>query len=204
MKKKKLAILILLLAASLIVTTQLVSAHQTLTVGNYAVEYGWVNEPAIMGQPNDVVINVTQLSAAASATPTVQAGSAAAQPAGGEIDVSSLIIQVVYGGQTKTLTLQPLGENTPGQFVAPMTPMLAGKYTIHLGGTIGATAFNNDVQPEEVKTADLVQFPLVDAAGQAAGASAGLPAWIGIAGLVLGALGTVLGVLSLVRKPASQ
>jgi hypothetical protein len=203
MKSKKLTVLVLLLAMGLLLPSQVVSAHQTLTVGDFAVEYGWVNEPAIIGQPNDVVINVTQLSAADSATPTAQAGGAAVQPASGDIDVSSFIIQVVYGGQTKILTLQPLGENTPGQFVAPMTPMLAGKYTIHLGGTIGATAFNNDVQPEEVKTADVVQFPLVDSS-QAAGSSTGSPSWVGIAGLVLGALGTVLGVYSLLRKPATK
>ncbi len=84
-----------------------------------------------------------------------------------------------------------------------MTPMRAGKYTIHLGGNIGSTAFNTDVIPEEVMTADVVQFPANTS--QAAGASSpsgGSASWPGIAGLVLGALGTILGGFALTRKPA--
>ena len=33
-------------------------AHETITVGNFTVEYGWVNEPPVAGQPNAVVINI--------------------------------------------------------------------------------------------------------------------------------------------------
>ncbi len=186
MKRITLSIIVAVLLAGLLAIFQPASAHQTITVGDYDVEYGWVNEPAIVGQPNDVVINITPKSGSNT-----------------NVDVSALTIQAVYGGQTKALALQPLGENTPGQFVAPMTPMRAGQYTIHLGGNIGSTAFNTDVVPEEVKTADVVQFPAD--AGQAAaasGSSFGLSGWLGIAGLVLGALGTALGLIALSRKPA--
>ena len=142
------------------------------------VEYGWLSEPAVVGQPNAVVINITSnISSTA------------------EIDTSALVIQVVFGPQNKQLTLQPLGEDTPGQFIAPITPMLPGVYTVHLGGNIGTTAFNTDVQPEEVKTADVVQFPAADppSASSTTG-SLGLAGWLGIAGIVLGGFGTVLGL----------
>lgn len=164
------------------------SAHQTITVGDYTVEYGWVSEPAVVGQPNAVVINITS-----NISSTAQ------------IDTSAFTIQVVFGPQTKQLTLQPLGENTPGQFIAPITPMLPGVYTVHLGGNIGTTAFNKDVQPEEVKTADVVQFPTADPAAAATTTSSlGLPGWLGIVGIVLGACGTVLGLVSFTRKPAQK
>jgi len=159
-------------------------AHETVTVGDYAVEYGWVNEPAVAGQPNAVVINV---------------GPESANP-----DVSGLTVQVVFGPETKALTLQPLGENTPGQYIAPLTPTRPGTYTIHLGGSIGATAFNTDVKPEEVQTADVVQFP-VAAAGQASdagGSAMSIAGLLGVAGFFLGALGTVLGAIALARRPA--
>lgn len=159
-------------------------AHQTVTVGDYTVEYGWVNEPAVAGQPNAVVINVGPESANA--------------------DVSGLEVQVVFGPEAKFLTLQPLGENTPGQFIAPLTPMRPGTYTIHLGGSIGKTAFDTDVKPEEVQTADVVQFP-VAAAGQpsdAGGSAVGVVGLLGVAGFFLGALGTVLGLIALARRPA--
>jgi hypothetical protein len=172
--------LILLLGVS-----QVALAHETVKVGDYDVEYGWVNEPAIVGQPNAVVINI-----------------AAEGASDAEIDVSGLTIQAAYGGQTRALTLQPLGEDTPGQFIAPMTPMKAGQYTIHLGGSIGTTSFNNDVVPEEVMTADVVQFPADTGPAATAGAPFGLTGWLAVAGLVLGALGTVLGLVALSRRPA--
>jgi hypothetical protein len=163
-------------------------AHQSITVGDYTVEYGWVNEPAVAGQPNAVVINISPKDAAA----------------GTEVDVSGLKIQVAFGGQTKVLTLQPLSEDTPGQFIAPMTPMRPGKYTVHLSGDVGSTAFDTDVVPEEVNTPDLVQFPVADTAQGSSSASAamGIVGWLGIAGFFLGAIGTVLGVIAISRKPA--
>jgi hypothetical protein len=184
--KKTLSVLALVLVVGIFALPRTVLAHQTVTVGDYAVEYGWVNEPAVAGQPNAVVINVT-----------------APKSPDAAVDVSGLTVQAVYGGQNKLLALQPLGENTPGQYIAPMTPTRPGKYTIHLGGTIGATTFNTDVQPEEVQTADVVQFP-VAAAGELANAnsSAPLPDWLPIAGIVLGVVGTALGILALTRKPA--
>ena len=185
----KLAVIFGLLAGLLLIA-QLVSAHETITVGDYAVEYGWVNEPAIEAQPNAVVINITS-----NISSTNSASSA--------IDTSGLQISAVFGSETKVLTLQPLGENTPGQFVAPMTPMLPGVYTIHLGGNIGTTTFNTDVQPEEVKTADVVQFPVpTPTQSTSSSGSLGLAGWLGIVGIVLGLAGIVVGVVALTRKPA--
>jgi hypothetical protein len=185
-------LLVLSLLVGILSIVTVVSAHQTITVGDFAVEYGWVNEPAVVGQPNAVVINLTS-----TISPT--------NTASPEIDISALQISVVFGPETKLLTLQPLGENTPGQYIAPITPMLPGVYTIHLGGNIGTTMFNTDVQPEEVKTADVVQFP-ASAPAQTTGTSAGLglAGWLGIVGIVLGAFGTALGLFAINRQPAQK
>ncbi len=181
-----LAFCAVLLLVGLLVFPTTVWAHQNVTVGDYTVEYGWVNEPAIVGQANAVVVNITPTNADP------------AKPV--DVDASGLQVQAAYGGQTKALTLQPLGEDTPGQFVAPITPMRAGKYTVHFSGKIGTTTFNNDVQPEEVQTADLVQFPTLENAQ--AGSSSSLPIILGVAGILLGAAGLVLGAIALIRKPA--
>ncbi len=186
-------IIVLIIFCSLLAifsAVQVASAHETVSVGDYAVEYGWVSEPAVVGQPNAVVINLTSTITPTTGTPA-------------EIDISGLQIMVVFGPQSKQLVLQPLGENTPGQYIAPVTPMLPGIYTIHLGGSIGSTAFNTDVQPEEVKTADVVQFPAVDpTAASATTPTLGLAGWLGIAGIVLGAFGTAFGVIAFTRKPS--
>jgi hypothetical protein len=183
MKTKSLLVFAVLLLVVVLAFPQTVLAHQNIQIGDYAVEYGWVNEPAVANQPNAVVINITGANGDTN------------------IDITNLQIQAVLGGEKKMLTLQPLGESTPGQFIAPMTPTRAGTYTFHLSGTVGPTAFNNDVTPEEVHTADLVQFPLAATAAQTA-SGLGLEGWLGLAGIILGALGIFLAVLALSKKPA--
>jgi len=191
MKKQFRFIIILMLLAALLAFPTIAFAHQTVTVGDYNVEYGWVNEPAVVGQPNAVVINIT---------PKDFAASGGAQPP--DQDVSAMTIMAMFGGQNKMLSLQPLAENTPGQFIAPITPMRPGVYTIHLGGKIGTTNFNNDVTPEEVKTSDVVQFPVLDTAAAPAAPAMNVWAIVSIAGFLLGAVGTVLGLMLMMRKPS--
>jgi hypothetical protein len=99
-----------------------------------------------------------------------------------------------YGGQEKALTLQPLGEDTPGQFVAPILPTVPGQYTVKLGGTLGNTAVNAEVQPEEVQSADTLQFPAVSA-GQ--DPSLGTLNWLIYLSLLIGLTALVLGVTAL-------
>ncbi len=172
----------LVLALALAVSFfSLASAHQTVTIGEYDVEYGWYSEPAVAGQPNAVVLNLNLTGAKG---PT-------------DVDTAGLKVEVRFGGQSKVLTLQPLGEDTPGQFLAPITPMRPGTYTIHLSGQIGKTTFNNDVAPEEVQTADLVQFPVQQAA---TADPLGMAGWLGILGIILGLGGILLGVMGLFRR----
>ena len=174
------------------------SAHQTVTDAGYDIEYGWVNEPVIINQPNAVVINITKHSDTTTST--------TATPA--DVDVSGLVISASYGGQVKVLKLQPLGEATPGQFVAPMMPTVAGQYTIQLSGKIdGSDIQTIQVQPEEANTPDLVQFPVASDATAAmtaqlaaAQSQAGTAQTIAIAGVVLGFIGTAAGVYALMRK----
>ena len=191
---------------ALLLVPLVASAHQTTTDAGYDIEYGWVNEPVIINQPNAVVINITKhQDVSASGTTT---GTAVTPAAPADVDVSDLVLEASYGGQTKRLTLQPLGENTPGQFVAPMMPTVAGQYTLQLSGKIDGNAIDTiQVQPEEANSPDLVQFPkIADASAAmtaqlaAAQAQAGTAQTIAIAGVVLGLIGTVVGVYGLLRK----
>jgi hypothetical protein len=193
MKKQSRILIVLVLLVALLAFPTIAFAHQTVKVGDYNVEYGWVNEPAVVGQPNAVVINIT---------PKDFAASGGAQPP--DQDVSAFTIMAMFGGQNKMLALQPLSENTPGQFIAPITPMRPGVYTIHLGGKIGNTNFNNDVTPEEVKTSDVVQFPVLDTTAAASAPSISIWAMVSIAGVLLGAVGTVLGLMLIMRKPSQR
>jgi len=175
MNKKKLILAGLLSLISVVFTIQTAFAHTSVTAGDYTIEIGWVNEPALVGQQNAIVVNVTTTS---DQKPVE--------------DVSGLTVGVSYGGQSKTLTLQPLGEDTPGQYVAPILPTVAGQYTVNLGGKLGTTDVKLDVQPEEVQSADTLQFPSVQSAQQ--GASVDWLVWLGV---LLGLIGIGLGVTAL-------
>lgn len=177
MKKKNLMLAGLISLVSLLLTVQIVLAHESVTAGNYEIEYGWINEPPIVGQRNAFVINIADTTAE-----------------GADIDVSNLTVKVSYGGQSKDLELQPLGEDTPGQFVAPILPTVAGVYTLELGGKIGDTDVSISVEPEEVESADALQFPSVGQEAQSAGL--GMSNIFAIAGFVFGLGGLVLGFVA--------
>lgn len=97
------------------------------------------------------------------------------------------------GDQSKVLTLQPLGEETPGQFVAPILPTIPGQYTLTLGGKLGETDVSVDVEPEEVQPANTLQFPVV----QSAQPEGGRTDWLIWFSFLVGLIGVGLGVTAL-------
>lgn len=170
---------------SLLMSFQSVLAHESVTAGNYSLEVGWLSEPPIVGQQNAVVVNVFDTS------------NGNDQPVE---DVSSLIVTISYGGQNKILTLQPLGEDTPGQFIAPILPTVAGQYTVILGGKLGDTVVNSSVNPEEVQPASTLQFPSTDSSQQGNSAIATWLIWLSI---LIGLVGIGVGVTAL-RKASTR
>lgn len=182
-----------LLAGLALTMSRVALAHETTTAGPYAIEYGWLNEPVIVDEPNAVIFNFGP----------AEGGAEGAAP---QVDVSNLKVEVVFGSDTKVLTLQPLGEDTPGQFVAPILPTRMGQYTVrlsgHIMGDLGETDVNVEVQPEAVDGQDLVQFPSAPGRGDPAfgGGGFGFNAWMPIAGLASGLLGLVVALIALFRK----
>jgi hypothetical protein len=183
MRKKRGLIVCFVVSALLLCCFSAASAHTTVTVGPYNVEIGWLSEPPIIGQMNAIVMNLS--TSDGSDTPVTDS-------------ISNLALAVSYGGQTKTLTLQPLGEDTPGQYVAPILPTIPGLYTVDVNGTLGSTAIKVNVQPEEVQAADVVQFPQTNAGANQGGFR--WQDWIGVAALVLGLIATAIAIYG-ARKP---
>ncbi|HTP02596.1 MAG TPA: hypothetical protein VMJ64_14570 [Anaerolineales bacterium] len=182
MTKRVLAIASLIAAAGLFLTFRPALAHTTVHVGDYDVEVGWVDEPPVVGQRNDIVVNVSNTKSADS-----------------EVDVSKLTVDVTYGGQTKTLTLQPLSEDSMNQYIAPILPMVAGQYTVQLRGQLDTTDISQDIQPEEVVTSDTLAFPAATPAAQQSD-SLGWSAWLSIISLVFALAALALGFLALRRS----
>jgi hypothetical protein len=60
LNRKLLPIANLITVVALALYIQTVSAHETVTVGDHDIDYGWVNEPVIVTQPNAIVINISR------------------------------------------------------------------------------------------------------------------------------------------------
>jgi hypothetical protein len=110
-------------------------------------------------------------------------------------DVSSLTVTVSYGGHNKALTLQPLGEDTPGQFVAPILPTVPGEYTVLLGGALEDTAVDAQTHVEEVEPATTLAFPVLDSSQQST--DLGVMNWLIYLSLLIGMIALILGVMAL-------
>ena len=184
MKTKSLFVSLLITIFTLLLNFQIASAHESITVGDYEIEVGWQNEPPITGQHNAIVVNVTNTSNGES------------QPVQ---DVSALTVALSYGGQEKTLALQSLGEEFPGQFSAPILPTRAGEYEVIFGGMLGDTAVDAETHVEEVEPADTLAFPSL-AAESTSGTDAD---WLGWLSLLIGLTGVGLGLAAL-RKASTR
>ena len=176
MKRRNLLVTCLIALFLLIFNFQSALAHEAVTAGDYQLEVGWLTEPPVANQMNGIIVNVTL----------------------GEEEpvenVQDLVVSVAYGGQVKALLLQPLGEDTPGQFVAPILPTIPGQYTIQLSGRLGDTDVSAEVEPEKVQTPDVIRFPLVDSSSQNAGL--GISGWLAVLGIILGLAGIVVGTIA--------
>lgn len=100
-----------------------VLAHGHTEVGPYALTFGWQVEPAYVG-----VLNGPELT-------IVMHDDESQKVEGAE---TTLNLEVQFGGQTKTLKLQPAW-NDPGHYVASLIPTRAGDYVFKLTGKIGDT-----------------------------------------------------------------
>jgi hypothetical protein len=165
---------------AVILNFQFALAHESITVGDYTLEVGWLSEPPVVGQNNAMVVHVSR----DDQLPVE--------------DVSSLTVTISYGGQEKTLVLEPVDEHSPGQFMAPIVPTVPGQYTVQFGGRLDETTFVDvHVEPEEVQPADTLQFPNVDSAQQTL--DSGMINWLIYLSLLIGMIALVLAVLALRR-----
>jgi hypothetical protein len=182
-----------------------VSAHASVDVagGKYAMEFGFLNEPAYQGQPNGLFLQVRKYA------------SGGTQPV--EDLASTLKAEVSKDGKTMPLDLVPQ-EDQPGVYTASFIPTATGDYTFRVFGTIEGAQVDESmtsspttfasVEPAAkaefpVQTPDVASVQQAVASAEAAASSARI---FGIAGIVLGAVGTVLGAVGLARgrRPAER
>lgn len=177
MRKRALPLACILVFVLVMLQTQAALAHEHITVGDYELVIGWLEEPPVAGQKNAVVLSIKEQS------------TGTGLPAE---DAASLEVTVSYGGQSKVLSLEPLGEDSPGRFTAPILPTVPGEYTIILGGQLGNTVVDAQAHIEEVQPAEILQFPTLDTSAQTTGPAWSL--WLSGLAVVLGLAGVALGI----------
>ena len=205
----------MLAIAVLLLLPGIASAHAERSVGPFDLEIGFLGEPAYVGVPNAVFLDLSK-----GGEPVTDLGDA-------------LTVTVGFGDQTSDpFVFEPLEE--PGQYQAPFVPSQAGAYTFTLSGTLEGVAFDLSLTSGP-KTFDEVQdlagatFPPVEAPTNAdlasriqqesdrtakavtAATTAGTEAQaaassaqdaadsaktIGIIGVVVGAIGLIFGIVA--------
>lgn len=184
-------------------------AHERRTVGPVMMRVGWANEPTYSGFMNAVQLFLSDK---------------AKKPISGAAD--TLKVQVTFGDQKTAMLPLDESDDSPGEYLAPLIPNRPGNYTFHFVGTVGATAIDQSFTSSEttfdpVGDSSQVQFPAKDpsiadisglvgrlsprvdanaSAAQSAAAAADQARTFGTAGLVLGAVGTLLGIGALMKR----
>ena len=128
-------------------------AHVTKNFGNIQVEVGWTNEPPLVGELNNVIIQVNQTSGKNSQTPVINA-------------LWNMDIAVKYGGLTKPLDFVP-SEETEGMYNGQMIPTRIGSYSLVLNGTIQNQKINAEIPLDLVESTQKLNFP--DSGGASSG-----------------------------------
>lgn len=180
----------------------LVAAHEHRTVGHYEMTVGWMDEPTYAGFKNAVQLLL--------------------HDASGKVvnDLGdTLKVEVIFGGQkTGPLSLDPAFDleehlGTPGEYQAAVIPTRPGNYTFHFIGSIKGQKVDQSFTTSEktfdpVKNASEIEFPAKDPSRadlairlerlsprvDVAEQSVAQVRTLAIAGIVLGALGLMVGL----------
>jgi hypothetical protein len=149
--KMKLIIMALMFAVLFLITDFIsithmpVYAHVSETFGNFTVEVGWSDEPPLVGEINNAIIQVNK-GTESTYTPVRNA-------------LSGIYILVKYGGVTKTLDFEP-SEQSAGLYEAKMIPTRLGSYSLVLNGTIQEQSIvNAEIPLDDVEGKQKLSFP---------------------------------------------
>lgn len=126
-------------------TAKTAYAHITKNFGNIQVEVGWSNEPPLVGELNNIIVQVNQTGGKNTQTPVINA-------------LGSMDIAVKYGGVTKPLDFVP-SEQTEGLYNGQMIPTRVGSYSLVLNGTVQEQKISAEIPLDLVESKQKLNFP---------------------------------------------
>ena len=136
----------LFLAATLLLSflafnTNSAIAHEEVVIGNISIVGGWVDEPPLVNQLNDIVMIITNVSNG--------------QPINNAI--AQLEVTLQKGTESRPLEFQPAEES--GTYTATIFPTQTGQYAVIMRGTIAGQAIDGQMQIEDVEDTARFNFP---------------------------------------------
>jgi hypothetical protein len=142
MEKSALFFAAALLLSFLAFNMPTVLAHEEVVIGDIRIVAGWVNEPPLVNQLNDVLLIITQVSTG--------------QPVNNALAQVDATVQ--KGTETRPLEFLPAEE--AGTYTATILPTQTGQYTIVLRGTISGQTIDGPIDIEDVEDTARFAFPL--------------------------------------------
>jgi len=142
-----------LLSLSLLAAVPPAHAHQIDAVGEYRIQIGWMQEPAVSGEPNGMELYVSPLDPAfAPEDQEFRDGISGL--------TKDLKIQLILRGDAITLPLRA-DHNVAGKYFALIEPTVPGFYQVNILGNIGETVVSKSLHAPKVENKEYLQFPPV-------------------------------------------
>ena len=187
---------LVLISALFILVAAPALAHEEKDLGDYHVEVGFKNEPAIAGQMNAIEFFATTKD-------------------GEKVEglEKTIKFEVQAGGKKKAIDIQPV-DGDPGHYLGAFIPTLVGDYVFHMTGNINELAVDEKFESgpnrfSPVTAAQDVQFPNTLASPDqlaatiaAADARASQAQTLSIIGIAVGVIGVLVGGAALLRRKA--
>ena len=123
---------------------QISFAHISKTFGNTTIEAGWLSEPPLAGDLNNIVLQVSR-GASGEQTPVANA-------------LANLTLSVKSGTITKVLDFQP-SPTTDGGYEGMVLPTRVGPYSLVLQGDVKGQKVDSEFKIEDVESKSIFSFP---------------------------------------------
>ena len=142
----------IIIAVAAIIAAPLVlhpaEAHILKTFNNVSVKIGWMNEPPLVGDTNQIDIYVYN-------------GTSDTAPPIADTGLNNMTVTIQYGGQTRDITSYfSASDDTPGLYTAALRPDQAGTFNIIIKGAIGSVTIPPTTYPmQDVEAKDKYYFP---------------------------------------------
>jgi len=187
------------------------SAHEHRQVGRYEFVVGFQNEPAYVGEPNGIWIQVTEAKNQGDQSNNQESDEHEETGKPVEGLEKTLKAEVIQGSSRMQVPLSPAW-NQPGVYIGNFIPTVAGDYKFHFTGSINGQNIDetfesgpNRFSPVEDVTA--IQFPIktgspeqISLELEQARSTANQSRILGVAGVVIGAIGLAVGLVALAGR----